>query len=279
MSARSPSIPRPRAATRRFSILATRSGRASYFRLVPGDVNGFLGLVVDSLSVLGLLAAVLIGVYAVPADIVFGRMFPGTALGVLAGDLVYTWLAVRMARRTGRSDVTAMPFGLDTPSTIGMALLVLGPAFAKFRAAGLDPTSAGLETWYLGMAATASMGVIKLILSFAGRGVRRLIPTAGLLGSLAGIALMLIGFFPMVELLQVPIVGFLTLGLVLYALVAKGAVPGGLPGVLFAVIIGTLVYYGLGHWGLAGTQIAAPAMPTQRLAFPHPDAGILRGFA
>ena len=39
------------------------------------------------------------------------------------------------------------------PSTIGMALLVLGPAFAGFRAAGMDPTAAGLETWYLGMAA------------------------------------------------------------------------------------------------------------------------------
>src|SRR5450755_5026271 len=125
---------------RRFSILVTSSGRASYFRLVPGDVNGFLGLVVDNLSVLGLLAAVLIGGFGLPAPIVFGKMFPGTALGVLVGDLAYTWLAVRLARRTGRGDVTAMPFGLDTPSTIGMALLVLGPAYAKFRAAGLDPT-------------------------------------------------------------------------------------------------------------------------------------------
>jgi adenine/guanine/hypoxanthine permease len=255
------------------------AGPGSFLRLVPGDVNGFLGLVVDNLSVLALLAAVLIGGYGVPAPIVFGRMFPGTALGVLVGDLVYTWLAVRLARRTGRQDVTAMPFGLDTPSTIGMVLLVLGPAFAKFRASGLDPTAAGLETWYLGMAATATMGMIKLLLSFAGRGVRRLIPTAGLLGSLAGIALMLIGFFPMVDLLQFPIAGFLTLGLVLYALVAKGPVPGGLPGVLFAVIAGTLLYYAVGHLGLPGLQIPAPVMPTLRLAFPHPDAGILHGFA
>ncbi len=78
-------------------------------------MNGFLGLVVDNLSVLALLAAVLIGGYGIPAPIVFGRMFPGTALGVLVGDLMYTWLAVKLARRTGRSDVTAMPFGLDTP--------------------------------------------------------------------------------------------------------------------------------------------------------------------
>jgi AGZA family xanthine/uracil permease-like MFS transporter len=259
--------------------LATSASQSSYFRLVPGDINGFLGLVVDNLSVLGLLAAVLIGGYGVPADIVFGKMFPGTALGVLVGDLVYTWLAVRLARRTGRADVTAMPFGLDTPSTIGMALLVLGPAFAKFRAAGLDPTSAGLETWYLGMAATAAMGMLKLLLSFAGRTVRRVVPMAGLLGSLAGIALTLIGFFPMIDLLQFPLVGLLTLGLVLYALVAKGTVPFGLPGVLFAVVVGTAFYYGAGHFGFLGMQVPTPTMPTLRLALPHPDPGIFHGVA
>ena len=69
------------------------------------------------------------------ATLVYTRMFPGTALGVLFGDVVYTVMAIRLARRTGRSDVTAMPLGLDAPSTIGMALTVLGPAFlaAKSR--------------------------------------------------------------------------------------------------------------------------------------------------
>jgi len=234
-------------------------------------------LVVDNLSVLALLAAVLIGGFGVPAGIVFGRMFPGTALGVLVGDLAYTWLAVRLARRSGRMDVTAMPFGLDTPSTIGMALLVLGPAFAKYRAAGLDPDAAGAAIWHLGMAATVTMGLLKLLMAFAGRAVRRLLPQAGLLGSLAGIALMLIGFLPMVELLQVPIAGFLTLGLVLYALLAEGSIPGRLPGVLFAVIVGTVVYYGLGHWGVAGMHVAAPAMPTLRLALPRFDLRIVQG--
>ena len=249
----------------------------SFWRIVPGDINGFLGLVVDNLSVLGLLAGVLIGVYGMPADVVFGRMFPGTAFGVLVGDLIYTGLAVRLARRTGREDVTAMPFGLDTPSTIGMALLVLGPAFAKFRAAGLSPEQAGLDTWYLGMAATAMMGVLKLVLAFAGRTVRRLIPRAGLLGSLAGIALMLIGFFPMVDLLQYPMVGFLTLGLILYALIGQGRIPIRMPAVLFAVIVGTVAYYAMGATGLLGMHISAPSVPTLRLAFPHPDPGILQG--
>jgi adenine/guanine/hypoxanthine permease len=65
---------------------------------------------------------------------------------------------------------------------------------------------------------------------------------------------------------------------VLYSLVAKGPAPFGMPGVLFAVIVGTVFYYGAGHFGFLGMQIPAPAMPTLRLALPHLDPGIFHGF-
>ena len=69
---------------------------------VPGDLNGFFGLVVDNLSILGFIAAALIGIFQLPAEVVFTRMFPGTALGVLVGNLIYTWMAHRLAAKTGR---------------------------------------------------------------------------------------------------------------------------------------------------------------------------------
>src|SRR5438132_12932398 len=94
----------------------------------PGDINAFFGLMLDNIVNLALLGGILIVGFGFPSDLVYKRMFPGTALGVLFGDLVYTWLAFRLARQTGRNDVTAMPLGLDSPSTIGMALAVLGPA-------------------------------------------------------------------------------------------------------------------------------------------------------
>ena len=55
-------------------------------------------------------------------------------------------------------------------------------------------------------------------------------PRAGLLGSIAGIALMLLGFLPLIETLRVPVVGFVTFGLLLYVLVAKGRLPVKIPG-------------------------------------------------
>src|SRR5437879_3898840 len=110
-----------------------------YKWFTAGDLNGFFGLMIDNVSVLSFLAGILILGFQFPADIVYKRMFPGTAFGVLVGDIIYTWMAFRLARRTNNSEVTAMPLGLDTPSTIGMALTVLGPAFLAMKARGLSP--------------------------------------------------------------------------------------------------------------------------------------------
>jgi AGZA family xanthine/uracil permease-like MFS transporter len=246
-------------------------------RFGGGDLNGVLGLVVDNLSLLAFMATALIGIFGMPADIVFRRMFPGTALGVLLGNLAYTWMARRLAARTGREDVTAMPLGIDAPTTIGMALLVLGPAFAGYHQAGMDPIAAGEATWHLGMASLVVMGVLKFVLSFFGAWVQRSVPRAGLLGSIAGIALVLMGFLPLVEILRVPVVGLAGLGVVLYALVAKRRLPFGLPGVLGAFIVGVILYYGLGPSGFLGSGYHPPGAWQWRLGFPLPTLGFIDG--
>ena len=245
--------------------------------IASGDINGFFGLVVDNLSILGFLATALIGIFGFPAEIVFARMFPGTALGVLIGNLIYTAMARRLARASGREDVTAMPLGLDAPTTIGLALLVLGPAFVGFKQSGMDENAAAMATWQLGMAAMLVMGALKFVLSFFGGLVQRLVPRAGLLGSIAGIALMLMGFLPLLEAMRVPVVGFVTLGLLLYVLIAKGAIPGRLPGVVFAFGVGIALYYGLGAAGWLGTGYHSPALPQLRFALPWPTLGFIDG--
>ena len=244
---------------------------------VAGDLNGFFGLVVDNLSILGFIAAALIGIFGFPAEVVYARMFPGTAFGVLVGNLIYTAMARRLGARTGRDDVTAMPLGLDAPTSIGMALLVLGPAFIAFKQQGLDEHAAAIATWQLGMASLMVMGALKFVLSFAGDAVTRLIPRAGLLGSIAGIALVLMGFLPLVEALRSPVVGFVTLGLLLYVLIAKGRLPVKLPGVFVAFVFGTVLYYALGAAGLGAPGFRWPQPAPLQLHLPWPTLGFVKG--
>ncbi|HOC88974.1 MAG TPA: hypothetical protein PKI90_05460 [bacterium] len=256
-----------------------KSETSRYRWFVTGDINGFFGLMFDNLTVLSFLAGILIFAFKYPADIVYTRMLPGTAFGVLFGDLVYTWMAFRLAKKSGKSDVTAMPLGLDTPSTIGIALVVLGPAFIGLKAEGYSERDAAMMTWYIGMATMMFMGVVKLIFSFLGRWVQKIVPQAGLLGSLAGIGLGLIGVTPLIDIFGMPVVGLIALGLIFYTLVAGIPLPGKFPGVLASVLIGTAVYYILGPLGLAGGTYAGPPPLDLHLGLPLPTLDFLKGLA
>ncbi|MBI5647492.1 MAG: hypothetical protein HY962_11225 [Ignavibacteriae bacterium] len=253
----------------------TSSTRVRWFAL--GDLNGFFGLMFDNLTVLSFLAGILIFAFGFPADIVYTRMFPGTALGVLFGDAVYTWMAWRLMKKTGRSDITAMPLGLDTPSTIGIALVVLGPAFLAMKADGMAVRDAAMMTWYIGMATMVMIGVVKVVFSFIGQWVQRIVPQAGLLGSLAGIGLALIGAIPLIDIFGMPIVGLVALGIVFTTLVAGVKLPWNLPGVFVAVVVGTALYYALGPSGWAGGS--AFAFPPLELHFglPIPTLDFITG--
>jgi AGZA family xanthine/uracil permease-like MFS transporter len=257
------------------SDAGSHTGPATYKWAAKGDINAFFGLMLDNVVNLAVLAGILVAGFGFPATLVYTRMFPGTALGVLFGDVVYTVMAIRLAKRTGRSDVTAMPLGLDAPSTIGMALTVLGPAFivAKSRMPDAD---AAILAWQVGMATMVLMGVFKLIMSFIGDRVRRAIPEAGLLGSIGGVGIALLGTLQLGEIYGEPIVGMMALGVILYALVAKIKLPFRAPEVLVSVAIGAGLYYALGALGWSIHHVAAPAANFP-LGLPLPSLGFLKG--
>ena len=64
-----------------------------YHWAAPGDLNAFFGLMIDNIGVMILMASLLVGVFGMPAGFVLTKMIPGTAVGVLVGDLIYTVMA------------------------------------------------------------------------------------------------------------------------------------------------------------------------------------------
>jgi AGZA family xanthine/uracil permease-like MFS transporter len=226
-----------------------------------GDTNAFFALLLDNVVNLVVLSGILVFQFGFPADFVLTRMVPGTALGVMIGDLLYTWMAVR--KGDGR---TAMPLGLDTPSTIGVALIVIGPVYLQSH----DPYVA----WEVGMATLFLIGLTKVLLSFAGDTVVRILPMAALLGPLAGVGLALLGLFPIVHIFDYPVAGLVGTGLVLYALVAGRPLPGRIPGALAAVAVAAALYWGM---NLLGIHQAHPqnAAANFGLHVPLPEFGHL----
>lgn len=223
----------------------------------PGDVNAFFGLMLDNLANIVLTVGLLATVFGFPATFAMRYMVPGTALGVLFGDLVYTALAFRLAAKTRRNDITAMPLGLDTPSTFGMVFFVLGPAFLEAQQEGFSPEQAARQAWHIGIGCLVISGLFKLLCALGSGWIRRVLPRAGLLGSLAAIALVLISFLPLLDVMAIPLVGLVSLGIILTTLVAHLETPGRVPGALAALLVGGGIYFALVGTGLVHHEALA----------------------
>ena len=88
---------------------------------------------------------------------------------------------------------TAMPLGLDIPTTVAVALAVMFPAFTLFDDQLGDAHRASELAWYIGIGCTIWMAVIKFCGAFIGKAIQRTVPATGLIGSLAGIGLIWLG--------------------------------------------------------------------------------------
>ncbi|MEW6684291.1 MAG: MFS transporter [Nitrospirota bacterium] len=242
--------------------------RSRLFR--PGDANAFFGLTVDNLTQMVIMASILTGIFSVPPDIVLYGMIPGSVVGVLIGNLVFTRMGVSLARRSGRGDVTAMPLGIDTPSLFGFTFGIVGPAYLA--------TNDGTLTWRIASAVIVTVGLVKIGGAMIGNAVRRVIPRAGLLGPIAAIALLLIAFFPSLRMMHDPIPAFVSFGVILVCLIGRYRFPGRLPAALAAVLVGVAVYYALTAMGVTTPHGALLHGQNQwRMTVPWPSFGFLEG--
>ena len=128
---------------------------------VRGDIDGFFGLALDNLVQLLVLSELCRTVLGFPDALVYGRILPGAAVSLLVGNLFYAWQAMRLARTTGRTDVCALPYGINTVSLFAYVFLVMLPAKLAAEAAGAaDPAQVA---WQAGLVACFGSGVIELL--------------------------------------------------------------------------------------------------------------------
>jgi AGZA family xanthine/uracil permease-like MFS transporter len=181
--------------------------------IVRGDIDGFFGLALDNLVQLLLIDGLCRFVLGFPPELIYGRVLPGAAVSILMGNLAYSYQARRLAARTGRTDVCALPYGINTVSLIAHVFLVMLPAKAlAVRAGASDPA---LIAWQAGLLATLCSGLIELAGAFVAERVRKATPRAALLSTLAGIALAFISGGFLFRTFARPIVGLTTFGIVM----------------------------------------------------------------
>ena len=200
---------------------------------VPGDWNGFFGLFTNVLLNVIVLTGLCLGVVQLPADTVFGRILPALGVALPLGNLFYAYLAWQLGKAEGRSDVTAMPYGPSVPHMFIVVFLVMLPVYLE--------TKNPMMAWYAGLAWCFIIGVIVLLGAFVGPAIRALTPRAAMLGTLAGISITFISMRPAFQMWETPWIGLACFAIVLIAWTANVRLPGGLPGGLLAVIVGSAI--------------------------------------
>ena len=207
---------------------------ASVGRLwVPGDWNGFFGLFTNVLLNVIVLTGLCLGVVQLPADTVFGRILPALGIALPLGNLFYAYLAWKLGKAEGRSDVTAMPYGPSVPHMFIVVFLVMLPVYLE--------TKNPMLAWVGGLAWCFIIGVIVLLGAFVGPKLRALTPRAAMLGTLAGISIAFISMRPAFQMWETPWIGLACFAIVLIAWTANARLPGGLPGGLVAVLVGSAI--------------------------------------
>ncbi|MGE3316168.1 MAG: NCS2 family permease, partial [Planctomycetaceae bacterium] len=197
------------------------------------DLDGFFGLFIDNLVQLLLIVA-LCGSCGIGRDspLLLDYILPGAAVSILVGNLFYAWQARRLALRENRDDVTALPYGINTPSLLVYIFFVMQPVYTR--------TGSAEAAWLMGLVACLGSGLIEFFGAFFAESIRRRTPRAALLSTLAGIA---IGFISMKFALQLfhrPLISMLPLAIILLTYFSRVGFPLGLPGGFVAVLLGTL---------------------------------------
>jgi AGZA family xanthine/uracil permease-like MFS transporter len=227
---------------------------STYPIFVKRDLDGFFGLFIDNLVQLLLiiqLCAVFCGMSEEnnQSALLFKTILPGAAISILFGNILYAMQAHRLAKKEGRSDVTALPYGINTPSLLVFIFFVMLPDYLQHK----DPVHA----WKMGLIACLGSGIIEFIGSFFAGIIRKKTPRAALLSTLAGIA---IGFISMkfaIEIYEKPLISLIPMAIVLVAFFSQVKMPLGIPGGFIAVLVGTLI-----SWGLTGVLTMGYTLPT-----------------
>jgi adenine/guanine/hypoxanthine permease len=158
----------------------------------PGDWNAFFGFGTNILVNLLVLSGLLRFVLKMPDDLVFRRILPATGLMLCLSTLYYAWLAYRLAKRTGRDDVCALPSGISVPHMFVVTFVIMLPIATKTG----DP----IKGWEAGLTWVFVQSFVLMAGGFIAPIIRKITPRAALLGTLAGVSIAFISMRPALEM-------------------------------------------------------------------------------
>lgn len=231
---------------------------------VRADIDGFFGLALDNLVQLLVIVGLCEQVLNFSSTLVYDHILPGAAVSLLIGNLYYAYQAKQLGAHSKRDDICALPYGINTVSLFAYIFLVMLPA--KMIATANGAANPEHIAWQAGLLACFGSGLIEFTGAFFVERLRQVTPRAALLSTLSGIALTFISLGFLFRTYAHPLVGLVTLGVILLVYFGKLRFRGNIPGGLVAVALGGLLSWMMGLAPVGAKPEAPLALHTPILA-------------
>ncbi len=242
-----------------------KSGKSLIPFFTKGDVGGLVYMIANNIVNYIIVIATLRGLEW-SDEIIFGRVIPGLSIGLLCGGLYYAYMAWKLSKKLGRADVTALPSGVSTPA---MFVILFGVITPLHYAIG-DPE---IE-WAAATAACFIGGLVEFLGGFIGPWIKKHLPRAALLGTVAGIGFIWMATQGVFDVFGDPVVGLPILAVAMLGVFAGYLFPKKISPFMVAIVGGIVYALCLGRTHFDFTQVG--------FYFPNPVntiQSLINGFA
>lgn len=239
----------------------------------PGDWNAFFGFGTNILVNLLVLTGLLRFVLRMPDELVFGRILPAAGLMLFLSTGYYAWLAYRLAKETGRSDVCALPSGVSVPHMFVVVFVIMLPI--------ANMTGDPVKGWEAGLAWVFIQGLLLMLGGFIAPLIRKITPRAALLGTLAGVSVAFISLRPAMEMFMTPLIGVTCFAIIVASWFGNVKYFRGVPAGLVAIAVGSAIAWGSAALGLeyGGMSLEALTSSVANFGFTLPVPALSHTFS
>jgi AGZA family xanthine/uracil permease-like MFS transporter len=155
------------------------------------------------------------------------------------------FLAYRLAKKTGRTDVCALPSGISVPHMFIVTFVVMMPIALSTN----DP----MMGWEAGLTWVFVQSFVLMAGGYIAPLIRKITPRAALLGTLAGVSITFISMAPALQMFMTPLIGLVCFAIILLSWFG-GVTYGKIPAGLVAIAAGALI-----AWISTAAGISTPA--------------------
>jgi AGZA family xanthine/uracil permease-like MFS transporter len=183
-----------------------------WWRLERGDIDATVAQVGFNVAQMIIPAFLLVPV-GIAMSFSVDHLLPGYALGFFVGSMGLTLLGIGLAKREGRTNVTAHVYINNVPGIIAYTLSIMLPVYLQTHDQEL--------AWRLGAAAVVWTGIIKLVAAPLAGTIRQFIPKPAMMTVFGAAMYTYLALVLLQRIFDQPLVGIVALAIVATAVLAN----------------------------------------------------------